>query len=86
MFFCMSSIHIPTNFYALIHVFNSYNLSSLTMQQRLFKNGFLSYARVMSVLLYKYAKCGSLYKEIKFFDKIHNGNRFSWIAMIVGYA
>lgn len=39
----------------------------------------------MNALIYTYARCGSIKKAHKLFDKIHYAYIVSWTAMIVGY-
>ncbi|XP_059065244.1 pentatricopeptide repeat-containing protein At1g08070, chloroplastic [Cryptomeria japonica] len=41
---------------------------------------------VMTALIDMYAKCGSIQKARKLFDKIHHSHVASWNAMIAGYA
>jgi len=40
---------------------------------------------VVNALIYTYARCGSIKKAHKLFDKIHYAYIVSWTAMIVGY-
>ncbi|XP_057825480.1 pentatricopeptide repeat-containing protein At1g08070, chloroplastic [Cryptomeria japonica] len=56
----------------------------IEVHEKLIENGYMSDV-VLNALLDMYAKCGSLQKARKVFDKLPQQNVVSWNAMIVGY-
>eukprot|EP01018_Ginkgo_biloba_P014106 Gb_03263 [translate_table: standard] len=66
------------------------NLAALQQGKQVYahilKTGFVSDVFVGSALVDMYAKCGSMEKAHKVFDKMPKRNVVSWTAMIVGYA
>ncbi|KAH9323955.1 hypothetical protein KI387_018594, partial [Taxus chinensis] len=57
----------------------------MQLHQRIIEGGFLSDV-VLNALIDMYAKCGSIQKAHKLFDKLHHPNVVSWTAMIAGCA
>ncbi|XP_057854806.2 pentatricopeptide repeat-containing protein At5g27110 [Cryptomeria japonica] len=58
----------------------------MDIHQNIMEGGFLSDIMVGNALLDMYAKCGSIDKAYKLFDKMPQRNVVSWNAMIAGYA
>ncbi|XP_057845433.2 pentatricopeptide repeat-containing protein At4g02750-like isoform X2 [Cryptomeria japonica] len=58
----------------------------MAFHQTIIECRFLSNVEVGNALIAMYAKCGSLQKARKLFDKMHQPNVISWTAMIAGYA
>eukprot|EP01018_Ginkgo_biloba_P016130 Gb_14867 [translate_table: standard] len=56
------------------------------LHSHIIKNGFESDIFVGSALIDMYAKCGSINKARKMFDKMPERNVVSWSAMIAGYS
>ncbi|KAH9293478.1 hypothetical protein KI387_041321 [Taxus chinensis] len=56
------------------------------IHQTILENDLLSDVRVVTALTDMYAKCGSIQKACKVFDKMPQRDVTSWNAMIVGYA
>ncbi|XP_057841741.2 pentatricopeptide repeat-containing protein At3g24000, mitochondrial-like [Cryptomeria japonica] len=58
----------------------------MNIHQCVMEGGFLSDITVGNALLDMYAKCGSIDKARKLFDRMPQKNVMSWTAMIAGYA
>ncbi|XP_057849780.2 pentatricopeptide repeat-containing protein At1g15510, chloroplastic isoform X2 [Cryptomeria japonica] len=58
----------------------------MEIHKRIIENGFLSDIVVVNALIDMYAKCGSIRKARKSFDKMPQQNVISWNAIIAGYA
>ncbi|XP_057860968.1 pentatricopeptide repeat-containing protein At3g63370, chloroplastic-like [Cryptomeria japonica] len=56
------------------------------IHQSIIESGYLSNVIIANALIYMYAKCGSVEKAHKLFEKIPERNVISWTAMIVGHA
>ncbi|XP_057832150.2 pentatricopeptide repeat-containing protein At3g12770-like [Cryptomeria japonica] len=61
-------------------------VQGMDIHQSITEGGFLSDIVVASALVDMYAKCGSIDKARKFFDRMPQRNVISWNAMIAGYA
>eukprot|EP01018_Ginkgo_biloba_P012485 Gb_18788 [translate_table: standard] len=57
----------------------------MEIHEQIITNGFHSDAFVESALVDMYAKCGSIEKARRVFDKMHQRNTISWTVMIAGY-
>ncbi|XP_057847995.1 pentatricopeptide repeat-containing protein At3g26782, mitochondrial [Cryptomeria japonica] len=57
----------------------------MEIHRRLIEGGFLSHIELMTALIDMYAKCGTIQKACKLFDKIPQRDAVSWNAMIAGY-
>ncbi|KAH9310403.1 hypothetical protein KI387_025438 [Taxus chinensis] len=57
----------------------------MDIHQSLIENGILSDVVVASALIDTYAKCGSIHKAFKLFDRLQKKNVVSWTVMIAGY-
>ncbi|KAH9293985.1 hypothetical protein KI387_040812, partial [Taxus chinensis] len=58
----------------------------IEIHQKIIESGFFVGYVVVNALIDMYAKCGSIQKARKLFDKMHHPNVVSWNAMIAGYA
>ncbi|KAH9297551.1 hypothetical protein KI387_029233, partial [Taxus chinensis] len=58
----------------------------MDIHQSVIESGFLSDVVVVSALVDMYAKCGSIQKARKLFDKMSTRDAVSWSTMIAGYA
>ena len=58
----------------------------MKIHQQINRGGFQSNVFVESALVDMYAKCESIEKAREEFDKMHERNVVSWIAMIAGYS
>ncbi|XP_057831605.2 pentatricopeptide repeat-containing protein At1g09410, mitochondrial [Cryptomeria japonica] len=58
----------------------------MEIHQRIIECRYWSDVVVVTALIDMYAKCGSLHKAHRLFDKMHHRNEVSWTAMIAGYA
>ncbi|KAH9310531.1 hypothetical protein KI387_025566, partial [Taxus chinensis] len=58
----------------------------MDIHQSIMESGFLSDLVVANALVNMYAKCGSIHKAHRLFDKMRQRDVVSWTAMIVGYA
>ncbi|XP_057848096.1 pentatricopeptide repeat-containing protein At2g37320-like [Cryptomeria japonica] len=58
----------------------------MEMHQKIIESGFWSDVIVTNALIDMYAKCGSIKKAWRLFDKMHHPDFISWTAMVAGYA
>ncbi|XP_057840102.1 pentatricopeptide repeat-containing protein At1g15510, chloroplastic [Cryptomeria japonica] len=58
----------------------------MNIHQSIIEGGFLADVVVVNALIDMYAKCGSMQKAVKLFDKTSQRDVISWTAMIAGYA
>ncbi|XP_057848029.2 pentatricopeptide repeat-containing protein At3g26782, mitochondrial [Cryptomeria japonica] len=58
----------------------------MSIHQKVIESGLSSDIVVANTLIDMYAKCGSIQKALRLFNKMNNANLVSWTAIIAGYA
>ncbi|XP_057848354.2 pentatricopeptide repeat-containing protein At4g02750-like [Cryptomeria japonica] len=58
----------------------------MEIHQKIIESSFFSNVIIKTALMDMYAKCGSIKKSRKLFDKINHPNVISWTGIIAGYA